>query len=38
MTRASLGVRPTSVIVTLGLVTYACRYARRRRRPGVTSP
>jgi len=32
----SLGVRPTSIVVSLGLATYARRYARRRRRPGVT--
>ena len=35
---ASLGVSPMSVVVSLGLATYARRYARRRRRPGVTSP
>ena len=35
---ASLGISPTSVVVSLGLATYARRYARRRLRPGVTSP
>ena len=33
----SLGVSPTSVVVSLGLATYARRYARRRLRSGVTS-
>jgi len=35
---ASRNVRPTSVVGSLGLATYARRYARRRRTPGVTNP